>query len=130
MTQTTTDPRPEKVAAVEEISTRLQSAQATLFAEYRGLTVAELAELRGTLRELGAIYKVYKNTLARLAAKDANAEEIDQYLVGPTAIVFVNQDSVTTAKALSEFAKTHEALILKGGIMGPRVLTADDLVAL
>jgi len=96
--------RPEKVAVVDEIREKLTAADASMLTEYRGLTVDEIAELRGVLRPAGAEYKVYKNTLARRAAVDAGREDLLPMFQGPTAIAFVTGDAVLAAKALRDFA--------------------------
>ncbi len=124
------EPRPEKVAVVNEVRERFDTADAALLTEYRGLTVTELAALRGALRESGAEYKVYKNTLVRRAAADAGIAEIDDLLVGPTAIAFVSGDAAVAAKALKDFAKTAPALVIKGGLLGKRLLSPADASAL
>ena len=124
------NPRPEKVAVVNEVRERFDSADAALLTEYRGLTVTELAALRGALRESGTEYKVYKNTLVRRAAADAGITELDELLVGPTAIAFISGDAAVAAKALKDFAKTAPALIIKGGLLGKRLLSPADASAL
>jgi large subunit ribosomal protein L10 len=122
--------RPEKVAVVDEIREKLAGADAAVLAEYRGLKVGELAELRGALRPAGAEFKIFKNTLARRAAEDAGLPDLVPMFGGPTAIAFVTGDAVIAAKALRDFAKVHEALIVKGGLLGTRTMTAGDLLAL
>jgi large subunit ribosomal protein L10 len=122
--------RPEKVAVVEEIREKLAGADAAVLTEYRGLKVGELAELRGALRPAGAEFKIFKNTLARRAAEAAGHQDLVPMLLGPTAITFVTGDAVVAAKALRDFARSHEALVVKGGLLGDRSLTAADLVAL
>ena len=106
--------RPEKVAVVEEIREKLAGSDAAVLAEYRGLKVGELAELRGALRPAGAEFKIFKNTLARRAAEEAGLTDLVPMLLGPTAIAFVNGDAVIAAKALRDFAKAHEALDRQG----------------
>src|SRR5262245_27873868 len=122
--------RPEKVAVVEEIRTKLGDADAAILTEYRGLTVTELATLRGALRPAATEYKVFKNTLARRAAEEAGLTELAELLQGPTAIAFVRGDAVAAAKALRDFGRTSPALVVKGGLLGPRVLTPRDIEAL
>jgi large subunit ribosomal protein L10 len=122
--------RPEKVAVVEEIRTKLGEADAAVLTEYRGLSVTALAELRGALRPAGTEYKVFKNTLARRAAEEAGFSELLPLLEGPTAIAFVRGDAVVAAKALRDFGRTNAALVIKGGLLGPRVLTPTDVEAL
>lgn len=122
--------RPEKVAAVTEIRERLADADAAVLTEYRGLKVRQLAELRGSLRPAGTDFKIYKNTLARRVAEDAGLAELIPLFEGPTAIAFVKGDAVMAAKALREFAKTNQALVVKGGLLGDRVLEPSDILAL
>jgi large subunit ribosomal protein L10 len=122
--------RPEKVAVVEEIREKLAGADAAVLTEYRGLKVGELAELRGALRPAGAEFKIFKNTLARRAAEEAGHEDLVPMLLGPTAITFVTGDAVVAAKALRDFARAHEALVVKGGLLGDRALSPADLAAL
>jgi large subunit ribosomal protein L10 len=130
------NPRPEKVAVVDEVRERFTSSSAALLTEYRGLDVSALGELRRALREAGGEYKVYKNTLVRFAAREAGLE-IEELLTGPTAIAFVVErpdgapgDAVVVAKALRDFARTYPALVVKGGVMDDRSLSADDAKAL
>ena len=125
-----TKPRPEKVAVVDEVRERLSSASATLLTEYRGLKVDELAELRAAVRAAGGEYKIYKNTLVRLAVADLGLEGLDDLLVGPTAVTFVDGDAVLVAKALKEFSRTAPNLVVKGGVLGRTALTAADAGAL
>jgi large subunit ribosomal protein L10 len=131
------NPRPEKVAVVDEVKERLASSSALLLTEYRGLDVAAISELRKALRDAGGDYKVFKNTLVRFAARDAGIE-IDDLLTGPTAIAFVRDgngddtagDPVLVAKALRDFAKGNPALVVKGGVMDGKALDADEARAL
>src|SRR5271157_4679868 len=99
------NPRPEKVAVVDEVRERIEAADGALLTEYRGLTVAELAELRRELAAAGGDYKVYKNTLVRLAVADTAGEGMSGLLTGPTAIAFVQGDVSAVAKALRDFAR-------------------------
>lgn len=123
------NPRPEKVAVVDEVRERFSAADAALLTEYRGLNVAQMAALRRSLREAGGSYKIYKNSLVRFAARDLGLE-IDDLLTGPTAIAFVDGDPVMVAKALRDFAKTNEQLVVKGGVLGDVLLSAADAKAL
>jgi large subunit ribosomal protein L10 len=127
------EPRPEKVAVVDEVRDRLSNSQAALLTEYRGIGVADISTLRRSLREAGGEYKIYKNTLVRFAARDLGLD-IDELLTGPTAIAFVPTDStgdpVLVAKALRDFGKTNQALVVKGGVLGDRLLSATDATAL
>ncbi|GMU79150.1 MAG: 50S ribosomal protein L10 [Acidimicrobiia bacterium] len=122
--------RPEKVAVVDEIRTKLDEADAAILTEYRGLTVSELAALRSALRPAGTEYKVFKNTLARRAADEAGLAGLAELLGGPTAIAFVRGDAVGAAKALRDFGKGAPALVIKGGLLGPRLLSPAEIEAL
>ena len=123
-------PRPEKVAVVNEVRDKLRAADAAVLTEYRGLTVTALAELRGALRPASTEYKVFKNTLARRAAEEAGLADLLPLLEGPVAIAFVHGDAVGAAKALRDFGRTNPALIIKGGLLGPRVLTPGEIESL
>lgn len=122
--------RTDKIGVVDEIRVKLDEADAAVLTEYRGLSVSALAELRGTLRPADTEYKVFKNTLARRAAEAAGLTDLLPMLEGPTAIAFVRGDAVVAAKALRDFGRANPELILKGGLLGPRVLTPADLAAL
>jgi large subunit ribosomal protein L10 len=122
--------RPEKVAVVEEIRTKLDEADAAVLTEYRGLTVSELAELRASLRPTGTQYKVFKNTLARRAIEGRGLDDITDLFEGPVAIAFVHGDAAAAAKALREFGKGHDALVVKGGLLGERVVSPNDIAEL
>lgn len=122
--------RPEKVAVVEEVRERLSGSTAAVLTEYRGLTVPELAQLRADLRKTDAEYKVLKNTLTRLAARDAGLDIPDELLTGPTAVTFCAGDPVAVAKALRAFSKDHPALVVKGGILDGRLLDAAETMQL
>ena len=124
------NPRPEKVAVVDEVRERLSSADAALLTEYRGLRVDELARLRQAVREAGGEYKIFKNTLVRLAVADLGLSALDDLLTGPTALAFVDGDAVAVAKALREFSRTSPNLVVKGGLLGSKVLSAADAGAL
>ena len=123
-------PRPEKVAVVDEVRSRLSTASAALLTEYRSLKVADLARLRQSVRAAGGEYRIYKNTLARLAVRELDVEGLEELLVGPTAITFVDGDAVAVAKALRDFSRTNPNLSLKGGLLGTKVLSAADTGAL
>lgn len=123
------NPRPEKVAVVDEVRAKLEESSAAVLTEYRGLNVAATADLRRALRDAGGEYKIYKNTLVRIAARELGLE-LDDLLTGPTAIAFVTGDAVGVAKALQDFAKTNPALVVKGGLLGDQVLTDKDVKAL
>jgi large subunit ribosomal protein L10 len=130
------DPNPEKVAIVAEVQEKFSNADAVVLTEYRGLNVTDMAVLREAMREAGGEYKVYKNTLVRFAAKELNLE-IEELLVGPTAIAFTGTrpdgspgDPVTIAKALTDFSKKNENLVIKGGMLDGGLLTTDEIIAL
>jgi large subunit ribosomal protein L10 len=115
---------------VEEIAGRFNDADAALLTEYRGLTVSELQELRRALREADTDYKVLKNTLTRIAVKEVGLEALVEHLVGPTAIAFVRGDAVAAAKALDEASKKFPVLVIKGGVVDGKIITADQTKAL
>jgi len=123
-------PRQAKADAVADVQERLQQSSAVVLTEYRGMTVHELAELRGSLREAGADYKVYKNTLATIAARNAGLDELSAALEGPVAFAFTQGDPVIVAKRLSDFAKKVPALVLKAGVLDGRILTSGEVGAL
>jgi large subunit ribosomal protein L10 len=123
-------PRPEKVAVVDEIRTKLAEADAAMLTEYRGLTVPALAELRAALRGAGTEYKVFKNTLARRAVSASGLDDIASLFEGPVAIAFVRGDAANAAKALRDFGRANPALVVKGGLLGARVVTPGDIEAL
>jgi len=121
------NPRADKVAVVNEVRDRMDAADGALLTEYRGLTVAELAELRRELVAAGGDYKVYKNTLVRLAVADTPREGMSAFLTGPTAIAFVQGDVSAVAKALRDFARANPNLIVKGGVVGTSIMSAADI---
>lgn len=121
------NPRPEKVAVVDEVRERMDASDGALLTEYRGLTVAELAELRRELVAAGGDYKVYKNTLVRLAVADTPRAGMSDLLTGPTAIAFVQGDVSAVAKALRDFARANPNLIVKGGVVGTTLMSAADI---
>lgn len=116
-----------KKQIVSEITEKLQASKATILVDYRGLDVAAVTELRKQLREAGVDFKVYKNTLVRRATAEVDMTELDEQLVGPTAIAFSNEDVVAPAKVLSEFAKENEALEIKTGVIEGRVVSLDEI---
>ncbi|MCC5954259.1 MAG: 50S ribosomal protein L10 [Acidimicrobiia bacterium] len=127
------NPRSEKVAVVDEVRERLRNADAVLLTEYRGIDVTGMAALRRALRDAGGDYKIYKNTLVRLAAASVGME-LDELLVGPTAIAFVPSDGdgdpVAVAKVLKTFAKENPNLVIKGGLLGTELLGPAEMSAL
>ena len=116
--------RPDKAAAVAELADQFRGSSAVVLTEYRGLTVKQLTELR---RSLGgnASYAVVKNTLTKLAAKEAGVEGLQDQLVGPSAIAFVKGDPVEAAKGLRDFSRANPVLVIKGGVLDGKPLTAD-----
>jgi large subunit ribosomal protein L10 len=122
-------PRADKVERVGELKERIEGSDALLLTEYRGLTVSDIAELRRSLAEGGTGFSVVKNTLMRRAAADASIE-LESLLQGPTAVAFVAGDPVAAAKKVVDAAKRFPALILKGGFMEGRVLSADEAKSL
>jgi large subunit ribosomal protein L10 len=123
-------PRPEKVQAVEEIRERLAEARAMFVTEYRGLSVSEQQSLRAELRKADGDYKVVKMSLARLAADAEGLEALHDALSGPTALAFARSDAATVAKALRDFAKEHESLIIKAGVLSGEVLAPEKVAEL
>jgi large subunit ribosomal protein L10 len=129
-TTTTREPRADKVAIVDEITTKLDNALAVFVTEYRGMSVPAMADVRNALRPSDAQHVIYKNTLALRAVKNVGIEGLDEHLLGPTALTFVYGDVAGAAKALRDAAKTQPALIIKGGVLGSAALSADDVKAL
>jgi large subunit ribosomal protein L10 len=122
--------RAEKVAAVAELTERFQTSAGAVLTEYRGLTVAQLGELRQTLGD-NATFSVVKNTLTKIAATEAGVvSELDGLLTGPSAIAFVNGDVVEAAKGLRDFSKANPFLVIKGGVLDGKGLTPDEITQL
>jgi len=124
------NPRADKVAVVGEVRERLSGADASVVTEYRGLSVADLADLRRSLAAAGGDYKIFKNTLVRLAVAGSPHEPIRDLLTGPTAIAFVHGDVSAVAKALREFGRGNPHLVVKGGILDGGLLSPSQLSAL
>ncbi|MCK5891372.1 MAG: 50S ribosomal protein L10 [Aeromicrobium sp.] len=118
--------RPDKAAAVAELAENFRESNGAVLTEYRGLTVKQLQELRRLLGET-ASYAVAKNTLTKIAAKEAGVEIDDALLTGPTAIAFISGDPVETAKGLRDFAKANTPLVIKGGFLDGKQLSADEI---
>jgi large subunit ribosomal protein L10 len=130
------NPRPAKVAVVDEVKARFSESDAVLLTEYRGLSVSAISTLRRALRAAGGDYKIYKNTLVGFATRDLGLE-LDEMLTGPTALAFVTTqadgtpgDAVNVAKALRDFARGNPNLVVKGGVLGESLLSADEAKAL
>ncbi|MCL6605838.1 MAG: 50S ribosomal protein L10 [Paenibacillus sp.] len=119
-----------KQDAVNVVAAKLQNSITTVVADYRGLNVAQVTELRKQLREAGVEFQVLKNTLLRRATAAAELTELDEILTGPTAIAFSTTDVVAPAKILNDFAKKNDALKLKGGVVEGKVIDADQIKAL
>ncbi|CCH73921.1 50S ribosomal protein L10 [Nostocoides australiense] len=119
----------DKSAAIAELTEAFRNSNAAVLTEYRGLTVKQLTELRTNLRG-NATYAVVKNTLTDLAAKEAGVTAFEGQLAGPSAIVFVDGDAVEVAKSLRDFAKAHPLLVIKGGVLDGRALTAAEITKL
>ena len=118
--------RPDKAAAVAELTDAFRGASATVLTEYRGLTVAQLKELRRSLAG-NATYAVVKNTLTKIAARDAGVDALESLLEGPSAIAFVTGDPVEVAKSLKNFGRDNPSLVVKGGVLDGRTITADEI---
>jgi len=130
------EPKAEKIAIVAEVREKFQSSEAVVLTEYRGLNVTDMAALRNAMREAGGEYKVYKNSLVRFAARELDLD-IEELLVGPTAIAFTgtrpdggDADVVTVAKALTDFSKDNDSLVIKGGMLDGTLLTVDEIISL
>ena len=130
------EPRADKVAVVAEVKAKMEAADGVLLTEYRGLNVPALAELRQNLTPAGGEYKIYKNTLVKLAANELGID-LDELLVGPTALAFVGEtadgskgDPAAVAKALKEYGKSNKDLVIKGGVLDGKAISADEIKAL
>lgn len=120
----------KKKQIVEEIVGKLQNSASTVIVDYRGLTVAEVTELRKQLREAGVEFKVYKNTLMRRAAEKAGLTDLNEALVGPSAVAFSTEDVIAPAKILNNFAKEHENLEIKIGVIEGKVASREEVKAI
>jgi large subunit ribosomal protein L10 len=119
-----------KVEVVDEVKTRMSTATASIVSEYRGLTVAELADLRHALAAVGGDYKIFKNTLVRRAINGGDYQPLEEYLSGPSALTFVQGDISAVAKALRDFSRANPHLVIKGGLADGSLLSPTDLAAL
>jgi large subunit ribosomal protein L10 len=122
--------RTHKVEVVDEVKTRLSGATAQIVSEYRGLTVAELADLRHALAAVGGDYKIFKNTLVRRAIDGGEYQSLEEYLSGPSALTFVQGDISAVAKALRDFSRANPHLVINGGLADGSLLSSSDLAAL
>jgi large subunit ribosomal protein L10 len=119
-----------KIAVVDEVRTRIGDASASIVSEYRGLSVAELAELRTALAAVGGDYRIFKNTLVRRAIDGGEYQPLSEYLTGPSALTFVQGDVSAVAKALKDFSRANPLLVIKGGLADGSLLSSTDLAAL
>ncbi|GIP01347.1 50S ribosomal protein L10 [Paenibacillus sp. FSL W8-0187] len=119
-----------KQEAVDVVAAKLRESVSTVVADYRGLNVAQVTELRKQLREAGVEFQVLKNTLLRRATAAAELSDLDEVLTGPTAVAFGTNDAVAPAKILNDFAKKNDALKLKGGVVEGRVIGESEIKAL
>ena len=122
--------RTHKVEVVDEVKTRVSAASASIVSEYRGLTTAELAELRTSLAAAGGDYRIFKNTLVRIAIDGGEYQPLSEYLSGPSALTFVQGDISAVAKALRDFSRNNPLLVIKGGLADGSLLSPGDLAAL
>lgn len=120
----------EKTQLVTEVADKLRESTCTVLADYRGLTVKQVTELRKQLREAGVEFQVIKNTLTRRATAEVQLTDLDAHLTGPTAIAFSKDDAVAPAKVLMDFAKKNDALKVKAGVVEGRVVDAAQIKAL
>ncbi len=118
--------KPDKSAAVAEIADAFRDSSAAVLTEYRGLTVAQLTELRRAMGS-SARYTVVKNTLTKIAAKQAGLDGLDEMLTGPTAVAFISGDPVEAAKGLREFSRANPLLVIKGGVLEGAPINADEI---
>ncbi|GAB3724991.1 50S ribosomal protein L10 [Nocardiopsis oceani] len=119
--------RPDKAAAVAELSNELRESNGAVLTEYRGLSVAQISELRHSLGQT-ARFRIVKNTLTKIAVKDAGVDEqISDLLEGPSAIAFVHGDVVEAAKGLRDFSKKNSSLVIKGGLIDGKSMAAEDI---
>lgn len=115
---------------IDEIKEKIEKAQAVVLVDYRGLNVEELTTLRSEYRKAGVEYKVYKNTMMKFAFKDAGLEDFNEFLAGPNAIAFGYDDPVQVAKITTKFAKEHEKLEIKAGVVDGKIIALEEIKAL
>jgi large subunit ribosomal protein L10 len=118
--------RPDKAATVAELADKFRGSNAAVLTEYRGLTVAQLTTLRSSIKD-HASYTVVKNTLTKLAAKEAGVTAVEGQLAGPSAVAFITGDPVEAAKGIRDFAKANPALVIKGGVLDGKAMSADEI---
>jgi large subunit ribosomal protein L10 len=124
------DKKAEKAATVETITTRLKSSSTAVLADYRGMTVAQMSDLRRKLRDGGIDMMVVKNTLARRAAKAAGYEALNTELMGPIAMIFADEDVSAPARILNEYIRANRKMVIKGGLLEGQVIKAEAVVEL
>lgn len=117
----------QKQAVINEIKEAYENSESVVLVEYRGLDVAELTELRAKFREGNVNYKVYKNTMLKIAFKELGLEDFNEFLNGPNAVAFSNEDAVSGAKIAHDFAKDHKNLIIKSGIVDGQVMSKEEV---
>ncbi|MBY7141672.1 50S ribosomal protein L10 [Virgibacillus sp. NKC19-3] len=117
----------KKKQVVDEITEKFQASKTAVIVDYRGLDVAEVTDLRKQLRDEGIDFKVYKNTMTRRAVEAADLTELNETLVGPTALAFSNDDVVAPARIINDFAKKHQDLEIKGGVIEGKVASLDQM---
>lgn len=120
----------QKKQLVSTIADQFKRSKSTILVDYRGLNVSEVTELRKQLRDAGIEFKVYKNTMTRRAVEEAEMTGLNEQLVGPTAIAFSYDEVVAPAKIISDFAKKHEALEIKAGIVEGQVASVEEIKAI
>ena len=119
----------QKQAVVSEIREKIESSGSLVLVDYRGLTVEQVTELRNKYREAGVQYKVYKNTMMKLAFNELGFEDFGQYLEGPSAVAFSGEDLTAAARITNEFAKANEKLVIKAGILEGKILDSNEVKA-
>jgi large subunit ribosomal protein L10 len=120
-------PKPEKIEAVETLKEKFSAAEGFVLADYTGLTVAEADQLRGKCKEAEVEYTVIKNTLARIAAREANIEGVEELIDGPTAVALSVKDSTAPARVLAEFMKEVQKMVFRGGYLDGRAYSAEQI---
>jgi len=123
-------PTPQKAKSIDELTDQLTRAKLVIVTDYRGLKVTDLQTLRGNLRTSGGEFHIAKNTLTKIAAGNAGLEGLDPHLEGPSALAFGFDDAVQTAKTVSDFVRTSRVLVIKGGVMDNRPISAADVEAI
>jgi len=120
----------QKKSEVSELATKIKDAKAVILTDYRGINVTDVTDLRTKLRGSNTNYKVIKNNIIKRALKECNIEELDDVLVGPTAVIMNDEDYLDTAKIIYKYAKSNETYKIKGGIIDGKVMTAEEIITL